>query len=121
MVLPLAPAAQSSAIFALSVAISALAIVVFATVRRTIGQDLRVTQRIADALMMALGTALEYLESVLPASIRQRLWPFLVEGRVERPFQPRAQVIADLLRSSSSITVQLGAQRNHDRFAASAG
>jgi hypothetical protein len=52
------------------------------------------------------GTALEYLEGVLPAPIRQRLWPFLVEGRPARPFPPHDQVIADLLRSSQSITLQ---------------
>ena len=32
------------------------------------------------------GTALEYLEGVLPADIRERLWPFLVRGAVRSPF-----------------------------------
>jgi AAA family ATP:ADP antiporter len=52
------------------------------------------------------GTALEYLEGVLPAHIRQRLWPFVVHWRVSRPAQPRDEIIADLLRSSQSITLK---------------
>ena len=52
------------------------------------------------------GTALEYLEGVLPADIRQRLWPFLVQGGAERPSQPQHEILANLLRSSSSITLQ---------------
>ena len=51
------------------------------------------------------GTALEYLEGVLPANVRERLWPFLVEGRPTTPSQPHDEVIADLLRSSSSVTL----------------
>jgi len=35
------------------------------------------------------GTALEYLEGVLPPPIRQRLWPFLVKRRVRAAAQPR--------------------------------
>ena len=52
------------------------------------------------------GTALEYLEGVLPADIRQRLWPFLVQGGAARPSQPQHEILANLLRSSSSITLQ---------------
>jgi hypothetical protein len=53
------------------------------------------------------GTALEYLEGVLPADVRQRLWPFLVQGGVKRPSQPQQhdEIIANLLRSSSSVTL----------------
>src|SRR6185312_33535 len=51
------------------------------------------------------GTALEYLEGVLPADIRQQLWPFLVPGATSRPSQPHKEVIANLLRSSSSVTL----------------
>jgi hypothetical protein len=51
------------------------------------------------------GTALEYLEGVLPADIRQQLWPFLVPGASNRPSQPHHQVIANLLRSSASVTL----------------
>ena len=52
------------------------------------------------------GTALEYLEGVLPAEIRQQVWPFLVHGRPTRSAQPHDEVIANLLRSSSSVTLQ---------------
>ena len=51
------------------------------------------------------GTALEYLDGVLPASIRAPLWPFLVEGPIAGPAQPQNEVIAQLLRSSSSVTL----------------
>ena len=51
------------------------------------------------------GTALEYLEGVLPAKVRDRLWPFLVEGRTTAPSQTRDQVMSNLLRSSSSVTL----------------
>ena len=51
------------------------------------------------------GTALEYLEGVLPANIRERLWPFLVEGPAASPARPHDEVIAQLLRSSSSVTL----------------
>jgi hypothetical protein len=53
------------------------------------------------------GTALEYLDGVLPAPIRKRLWPFLERRPVSRPVRPREEVIAQLLRSHHSITVNL--------------
>jgi len=60
------------------------------------------------------GTALEYLEGVLPADIRQRLWPFLVRSRVRHAIAPRTEAIANLLKSSRSVTVRgLAGRRNH--------
>ena len=54
------------------------------------------------------GTALEYLESVLPQEIRSRLWPFLEDSRPPgRPQRSRDQVLADLLRSNDSIMLNL--------------
>ncbi len=56
------------------------------------------------------GTALEYLESVLPPGIRQRLWPFIEQRAAARPdgsARPREEVIADLLRSNQSIVLNL--------------
>jgi hypothetical protein len=53
------------------------------------------------------GTALEYLEGVLPATIRDGLWPFLERGPVTRPTRPRDEVISDLLRSNRSIVLNL--------------
>lgn len=41
------------------------------------------------------GTALEYLEGVLPPAIRQRLWPFLLKRRVRAAAQPRPEAAAD--------------------------
>ena len=57
------------------------------------------------------GTALEYLEGVLPARIRERLWPFLVEGLATSPSQHYDEVMANLLRSSSSVTLRAFAGR----------
>jgi hypothetical protein len=54
------------------------------------------------------GTALEYLEGVLPQDISQRLWPFL--GRDQpAPHDVRAhdEILADLLRSNESIMLNL--------------
>jgi hypothetical protein len=53
------------------------------------------------------GTALEYLEGVLPAPIRQRLWPFLERGPVARPTRPHDEIISELLRSNHSIRLNL--------------
>jgi len=54
------------------------------------------------------GTALEYLEGVLPPPIRERLWPFLEDRRpVARSARPRDEILADLLRSNHSIMLNL--------------
>jgi hypothetical protein len=56
------------------------------------------------------GTALEYLEGVLPPQIRDALWPYLEDERKTRPAGPRRQrdeIVADLLRSHESIMVNL--------------
>jgi hypothetical protein len=54
------------------------------------------------------GTALEYLEGVLPQPIRDRLWPFLEDSRPRsRSPRPREEILADLLRSNQSIMVTL--------------
>ena len=56
------------------------------------------------------GTALEYLDGVLPPAIRQGLWPFLVRSRARSSEHPRATVIANLLKASPSATIQGAAQ-----------
>ena len=54
------------------------------------------------------GTALEYIESVLPPSVRQPLWPYLEDSRsASRLTRPREEVLAELLRSNQSILVNL--------------
>jgi hypothetical protein len=58
------------------------------------------------------GTALEYLEGVLPGPIRERLWPFLGDATVQpRPARRQDDVIADLLRANPSITLKNIAER----------
>lgn len=53
------------------------------------------------------GTALEYLDSVLPAQVRQRLWPFLEQAPQRRTTRPPEDLIAALLRSNKSIMLNL--------------
>jgi hypothetical protein len=54
------------------------------------------------------GTALEYLEGVLPAPIRDALWPYLEDNRPRRPStRPREEILADLLRSNDSIIMNI--------------
>ena len=57
------------------------------------------------------GTALEYLDGVLPPAIRSRLWPFLERGAVTRSDRPRGEIMADLLRSNHSILLNLEEMR----------
>jgi AAA family ATP:ADP antiporter len=53
------------------------------------------------------GTALEYLDGILPPVIRQKLWPFLERQPAARGTRPRDEVMAELLRSHRSITLNL--------------
>ena len=53
------------------------------------------------------GTSLEYLDSVLPAPIRQRLWPFLEHQPGRLSSKNREEAIAALLRSNRSIELNL--------------
>ena len=54
------------------------------------------------------GTALEYLEGVLPPDIRDRLWPFLSDRpRKQSDTRARDEILADLLRSNESIMLNL--------------
>jgi hypothetical protein len=54
------------------------------------------------------GTAVEYLEEVLPPDIRDRLWPFLGDRpAVTKTSRPRDEILADLLRSNESIMLNL--------------
>jgi hypothetical protein len=57
------------------------------------------------------GTALEYLESVLPTDVRHRLWPFIEHRSVRRAGRPRDEVMAELLRSHHSILLNLESLR----------
>lgn len=55
------------------------------------------------------GTALEYLESVLPTEIREKLWPFLEVDRMRNAPSRRSsqEVLDQLMRSHDSISLQL--------------
>jgi hypothetical protein len=61
------------------------------------------------------GTALEYLDSVLPQQIRDRLWHFLddrpLPGTVRRP---HGDTLADLLRSHEAIRLNLEELKRRD-------
>ncbi len=45
------------------------------------------------------GTALEYLENVLPEEVRDAVWPFLGEARPMRAARAPKEILADLLRA----------------------
>jgi len=53
------------------------------------------------------GTALEYLDGVLPEPIRERIWPFLEPATAVPPGRPNQEAIADLLRSNQSVWVNV--------------
>jgi hypothetical protein len=54
------------------------------------------------------GTALEYLEGVLPEAIRVALWPFLEDKRTaKQPARPRAEILEQLMHSNASIELNL--------------
>jgi hypothetical protein len=59
------------------------------------------------------GIALEYLESVLPEVVRERLWPYLEEEARAKTNTGRAanQVLDDLLASRESIVLAIAAVR----------
>lgn len=57
---------------------------------------------------MLRGTALEYLESILPPPVRERLWPLLEDKRpTDRAPRSHEEVLAELLQSHASIQVRL--------------
>jgi hypothetical protein len=63
------------------------------------------------------GTALEYLETVLPDPIWSRLWPFLDAGETYEPRRGRTsgQAVQELLASRDSIMLALGEARQLGR------
>ena len=62
------------------------------------------------------GTALEYLEGVLPPAIRELLWPFLEDSRPPgHSERPREEVLDELLRSNQSIAINIEEIRRRSR------
>jgi hypothetical protein len=62
------------------------------------------------------GTALEYLESILPERVREKLWPFLEVRR--RPSQPDVtpdKALQQLLASRESIVLALAQARERSK------
>jgi HEAT repeat protein len=58
------------------------------------------------------GTALEYLDAVLPPEIRDPLWPFLEErGRPRGPTRTREEIIADLTEANESMRINIAELR----------
>jgi MFS family permease len=51
--------------------------------------------------------AFEYLEGVLPPTVRERLWPIIEPGPLTAPPRPREEVVADLVRSHESLLMLL--------------
>jgi hypothetical protein len=67
------------------------------------------------------GTALEYLEKILPPPIRTAVWPFLVPRRSARRDVDHDRTIARLLASSESVTVRHVVRDLNDGIAAFPG
>jgi hypothetical protein len=59
------------------------------------------------------GTALEYLENVLPGDVREKLWPYLGHSRTKPPksVRPREQIVEDLLKSMDAMPIDRDALR----------
>jgi ATP:ADP antiporter, AAA family len=58
------------------------------------------------------GTALEYLDCVLPPEIKEALWPFLEErGRPPRGTRTRDEIIADLVSTNESMRISIAELR----------
>jgi hypothetical protein len=67
------------------------------------------------------GTALEYLDGVLPAAVRQALWPYVTGPRLRQAIRPSPSAIASLLRSSASMTLKgMAAKRESETVRAAA-
>jgi hypothetical protein len=65
---------------------------------------------------MLRGTALEYLDSVLPPTVHEVLWPYLEPDRpagrrTQAPPRDRDQLLDELVRSNQSIEINLEALR----------
>jgi hypothetical protein len=63
------------------------------------------------------GTALEYLETVLPEPVWEKLWPFLDEGEAQppRPGRTSGQAMQELLASRDSIGLAIAQVRRKDK------
>jgi hypothetical protein len=62
------------------------------------------------------GTAIEYLESILPHDIRERLRPLITgqELRAAAPARPPSQVLEELVKSNQSLVLKLDELRKGD-------
>ncbi len=56
-------------------------------------------------------TALEYLESILPVSIREKMLPFISDHRPAKASRPREDVLNELMLSNQSIMINLQSLR----------
>jgi hypothetical protein len=52
------------------------------------------------------GTALEYLDTVFPAEVRDLVWPFLGEARPMRAARPAQEILADIVRYRKAPSVE---------------
>jgi AAA family ATP:ADP antiporter len=77
------------------------------------GEPLRLASRAIEGGDARLrGTALEYLESTLPADVKAALWPALEDRRpAGRAVRPREQALEELMRASPSIQIDVAGLR----------
>jgi hypothetical protein len=65
---------------------------------------------------MLRGTALEYLDAVLPTALRDTLWPFLSDEAPRKgPPRPREEILADLERLNESVVIRIDEIRSLER------
>jgi hypothetical protein len=63
------------------------------------------------------GTALEYLEEILPAPVKEKLWPQIdVDALPRAASRPRAEVESALLESRAAVNVSLEALRREEHI-----
>lgn len=57
---------------------------------------------------MLRGTALEYLDAVLPQGLRETLWPFLSDEAPRKgPTRPKEEILADLNKLNESVVIRI--------------
>ncbi|MDF3065134.1 MAG: putative rane protein [Polyangiaceae bacterium] len=59
------------------------------------------------------GTALEYLDTVLPSEVREIIWPYLGESAPLASARPASELLADLLAATKSSQKPLSADHEH--------
>lgn len=65
---------------------------------------------------MLRGTALEYLDAVLPMGLREKIWPYLSDEAPKRagPARAKDEILADLTRLNESVIIRIDELRSQE-------